>query len=502
MPEDELQGNEPQENGQSDETAEDVGLEAEAEFEGDESLEAKLKEAVEVDVEDVGTLRKKLTVTVPSDTLQGQIEEQYEELRREAVVPGFRKGRAPRRLLEKRFGDDVKGTLTQQAVGMGYMAAVEKTDLKTIGDPMIWVKKPDEESETLVEVEEAIQQIEMPDEGPLTFKCEVEVRPEFDLPELEGIKVTKPLITISDEDVDKQLERLQTNLGTLESIGDAAIEEDDVITADLKMVCDGETLKEQEDARFGARAQVVDGVRLEKLGEALIGQKTGDTVSVEGEIPDDYAKESARGKKAEFTFTIKSVERLNKPELTDEFAANVGFESLQELREFVKNELESRVGEEQRRAMENQVSQYLLDNTEFELPERLSNRQVNYVVYRRLVELYQQGAPPTEVEKHMDELRSSAAEDAVRDLKLQFIMEKLSDEIEVEVSEGEINAAIAGIAARQNQRFDRVRDELNKEGALNSLHANIRDRKILAELIEKAEVTESEPESKSENESK
>jgi trigger factor len=456
---------------------------------GKPSLEDKLKEVIDVKVEDLASLRRKLTISVPRDTLDDQVKEQYDELRREAMVPGFRKGRAPRRLLEKRFGGEVSETLVQQLVSTGYLAAVDKTGLKVLGDPLIYVKG-EGESEVLEEVQPAIAKMKMPAEGPLVFSCEVEIRPEFEMPSLEGIPLEKPIVSVTDDDVNAQVDRVRGMKGVYEPVGEGGIQADDMVTADLKMTSDGAEIKSQEGVRLAARPQVVDGVVLEKLGEKLTGAKAGDTVTIEGTIPDDYAKAEFRGKTATFAFVIKDVQRLKLPELNEEFLKGFGFESEQDLRDFLRQDLESHLDEEVKRGLRGQVSQYLLDKASFELPERLSTRQINQVTANRILELYRRGVPPAEAEKVIDELKTSSREDAIRDLKLAFIMEKLSEEIEVEVGEGEINAMIAGIAQRQGQRFDRVRDQLAKQGSLTTLYVQIRDDKILDELIAKATVTE------------
>lgn len=469
----------------------EAAVEQEEGEEAEKSLEDKLKEVIDVQVEEIGSLRRKLTISVPRDTLDDQVNEQYDELRREAVVPGFRRGRAPRRLLEKRFGGEVSETLVQQLVSTGYMAAVEKSDLKVLGDPLIYVKGEGEgEGEVLKDVQEAIEQLELPPDGPLVFSCEVEIRPEFELPSLESIPLEKPIVEITDEDVTEQVNRIRGMQGTYEPVLEGAIDADDLVTADLKMTSDGTVVKEQADVRLAARPQVVDGAVLDKLGEKLTGAKKGDTVIVDGTLGDDYPKSEFRGKAAQFEFAIKDIQRLKLPELTDEFLKAYGFDSEKELRDFLRQDLESRLDEEVRRGLRGQTAQYLLDNTSFDLPERLSNRQIAQVTSSRLLELYRRGVPQAEAEKHIDELRTSSREDAIRDLKLAFVMEKLAEEIEVEVSEGEINAMIAGIAQRQGQRFDRVRDHLAQQGGLTTLYVQIRDDKILDELIGKASITE------------
>ncbi len=455
------------------------------------TLEETLKEVIEVQVDDVGSLRRKLTVTIPAETLSEKINDQYDELRRDALVPGFRKGRAPRRLLEKRFGHEVGETLVQQLVGSGYLAAVDKAGLKVLGDPLIWVKGEKEgEGEVLLEVKEAIGRIEMPKDGPLTFSCEVEVRPEFELPELDGIPLEKPVIKVTDQDVTEYIDRLRAYQGVYEPVVDVPVAENDLLTADVVMTCEGQLLKQQDAVQVAARPQVVDGVVLDGLGQALVGKRVGDTVSISGTIPDDYVKVEFRGRQADLEFRIRGISRRRLPELDDAFVSGLGFGSLEEMRDWARGELESSIDEQVRRAMHAQVVKYLMDHVSFELPERLSGRQINRVVASKLLELYQQGVPEDEINRLMDDLRTRARASAVEELKLAFIMEKLAEQIEVDVSEGEINAAIAAIARRQGRRFDRVRDELARQDAIANLYLRLRDEKLLAALVARARITE------------
>ncbi len=476
-----------------DQQTEEEPEDSEKEEGAEPSLQDQLKESIDVRVEEVGPLRKKLTITVPQDKIAERLDDQYGELRRDAAVPGFRKGRAPRRLLEKRFGADIGETLVQQFVSSGYMAAIEKTDLKVIGDPMIWIKEKNAETDTLVDVQRAIDEIELPKDGPLEFACEVEVRPEFELPEIEGIPLEKPVVTISDDDVNVQLERIRQVRGTYETLPEGKVEPDDIVIVDLKMTSEGAALKEEQNVRLAARPQVLDGVTLENLGEVLTGAKVGDVRTASGQLPDDYTKAELRGKPAEFEFRVREIQRLRLPLIDEQFIKSIGFESEKDMRDWVRADMESRLGEQVRRGMAGQVYKYLLDKVSFDLPGRASERQAGRVMIRRMLDLYRQGVPPAEVEKHLDELKTGAQEETNRDLKLFFIMEKLSEKVEVEISEAEINNQIAAIAQRQNRRFDRVRDELAKENGLVNIYMQLRDEKIVDQLIAKANVTEAKP---------
>lgn len=485
------------------EPADDVGgsqvdeENAEGEEEGEEEdPKEAMKKVIAVDVVDAGVLRKALTVTVPEEKLREELDKDYKELISEAIVPGFRRGRAPRRLVEKRFGSDVGEQVQTRVVSNAYLAAIDKEDLKVLGDPLLWVEvkdkkaKEEEGKEQLVDMPTALRHMKLPDEGELTFRCEVEVKPEFELPQLDGVEVEKPKLEVTDEDVTVQIDRYRAQLGNWAPVPDGQVEIDDLLVCDMKMTSDGKEVKAQENIQLAARAQVVEGVTLEDLGEKFEGAKAGDTRTFEGPLPDDYEVEDLRGKQAEFALTINDIKRLNLPPLDEAYLSTLGFDSEEEYRSSVKQQMESRLGQEVRRGMRNQVRKYLLDNTQLDLPEGLSSRQTERAVMRRMIELQRQGVPQAEIEKHADELRTGAREQAVAELKLHFVLEQIAEKLDIDVTEEEINGAIAAIARTYNRRFDRVRDELAKNNGIDSLYLEIRDEKCIDGILEKAKITE------------
>lgn len=178
--------------------------------------------------------------------------------------------------------------------------------------------------------------------------------------------------------------------------------------------------------------------------------------------------------------------------MDETFLRAQGFDSEDDLRSAIRESLEARLDATLREAMRSQVGKYLLDHTQLEIPEGLSQRQTERSVARRMIEMYQAGMPQAEIEKQLDQMRSSAADQVVRDLKLFFILERIAEDDDVEVPEEEINGAIADIAKRSGKRFDRVRDELSKREGLMMLYLKLRDQKVLDRLLKDAEVTETE----------
>ncbi len=476
----------------------DEGMAVEEQLSEEDQQMAKLKEAIVVKTEDIGSLQLKLSITVPKETVDERMGEQFKELKRDAAIPGFRKGHAPMKLVEKRFGSDVGDQLKSQLLSSAYLAAVEKEDIKTLGDPLIWTRVPSEKdgddghTEQLLPFDEALDHFKLPQSEPLTFSCEVELKPQFELPKLEKIPVEKTPLVVEDDDVESAIKNMCLSRGSFNPIEKGGAEEDDMLYVDAKLSSGDTVLLEEENYDIAARDIVVKGMRLEGLKEAVIGKKVGDTGSLEVTIPDDYTDLDLRGKKASFEFTVKEIKRLVPAELDEDFLAALAVDSEEELRDAIRSNLETRIGDQVSQRMQEQIADYLVDHTKMDVPAGLSQRQAERSVARRTVEMLQAGIPMSEVEKNADDMRAAAHDQTVRDLKLFFILEKIAEDQKIEVGEEEINGAIAMMAQQANMRFDRMRDELSKNNRLMTLYVQLRDKQVLAQLLKDAEITETE----------
>jgi trigger factor len=249
-----------------------------------------------VDVEEVGTLRKKVTVTIPRERIDAKLDEMFGELSGTAQVPGFRIGRAPRRLIEKRFGKDISEDVRNALVGESMGDAIEQSELKILGEP-----------------EMDLESVELPETGDLAFSFEAEVFPEFKMPDLKGIKVEKPIIEITDEQVERQIGEWAESQATFEQT-DSAAQSDDMVTAGAKVHVEGQD--EPVDSP-GLSLRVapgqIEGMPLLELGKELTGKKSGDTASLEVNIPEAHPNEQWRGKKARIEISISACERRFRP---------------------------------------------------------------------------------------------------------------------------------------------------------------------------------------------
>ena len=431
-----------------------------------------------VDVEEVGTLRKKVTVKVPRGRIDAKYDEMFGELGRTAQVPGFRIGRAPRKLIEKRFGKEVSRDVRNAVIGESLGDAVEKTNLKTLGEPDL-----------------DLEAIELPESGDMEYSFEVEVAPEFDLPDIKGVKVEKLTFEVNDERIDEYIEQLRLGRASFDKTGGAAAE-GDVVLAGAKIIAEGLEPMDRPGLTLRVAPGQIEGLPLVDLAKDLTGKKAGDTVSMTVKAPAAHPNESWREKQLTIELTLSEVRRRKLPKVDKELASQLGFDSLKDLRDAVADRMKTRLKAETQRSMREQVSRFLLDKTDFQLPEGLVNRQTANVLRRSEIDMMLRGVPREQIDSRLAELQAAAAQEAQRILKLSFILGKIAEEQEIEVEDDEVNARIAQMASSSGRRPERLRQELAQDGSLEQVRISLRDDKVLDKILADAKIVEVAPEDK------
>jgi len=458
---------EPEQTEESDLEAQPVETPEPTEAEAEEKLECT------VNVEDSGSWKKKISIDISRKQIDKELDTQYGELRYTAQIPGFRKGRAPRRLIEKRYGQDLRDQTKLRLLARAFEQIEEGQDFEVLGEPDFDPEK-----------------IELPQEGDFHFEYEVEVKPEFELPSLEGIRIEKPLFEVTDEQVDEAQEQLLKRQGRIENITDAPTDENDVITADVTMRAEGVEEPIQEETRLFVRTENLLQVPIEVEENWLVGVKLDDTKTCSAIVPDDYEKEEYRGKKADFEVKVKGIRRLIPAELNEEFLQRLGVSDEQELKKHLEENLEQQADREIRNQMSQQVYRYLAEKIDFELPVGIATRHADRALQQQYVRLLQQGVPQEQITQNLEQLRATSTSESQRQLKMSFILEKVSEELNIEVSDGEVNAVVAQIAARYGRRPERMREEMQREGRLEQIKDQLRDEKAVDQILEMAEVVD------------
>lgn len=435
-----------------------------------------------VKVEDVGPGAKRVSIEVPQERIASELEKQFKELRQQAAIPGFRPGHAPQKLIRKRFSNDVKDQVRRSLISESYEQAVEKNKLQVIGEPVF----------------ENLDDIKLPDDGPMNYSFTVEVQPEFQLPDLSNLKVKKPKIEIKDENVDQAMENLREQQGMLVPVEDRGVEPKDHLTADVHLKVDGNVVAHQHDAQLVVRPGRIAEIPVEDLDTQLGGVKGGETRTIVARAPENHPIEQLRGKDVEIEIAVKDIKKMELVDVTPEFLHDLGFETEQELRQALREQMTEKINYDVQQAMREQVHRYLLDNTNFELPTSLSEKQTDRIISRRAVDMRMRGIPQEQVEMNIERLRRGAQNEAVRELKLFFVLEKLATEQNVDLDEAELNGRIATMAVQSGRRPEKLKQEMAKDGSLAALYLQMREQKAIDQVLAKAQIeeVEIEPEKK------
>jgi len=433
-------------------------------------------------IEEVGPCKKRLVIEVPEQAIQAALDEQYKTFRQEVILPGFRRGRAPRRLLEKRLGKEAQEQVKLRLIAQTSDAAIKDNKLAILNEPQV-----------------DVDSVQLPVKGPMTYQFEVEVWPEFELPPLEGIPVSKTVRQATEEQVDAELERLRRIRGVWMPRPEAEPSQlDDLLIADVQVKVEGTEQPEHlENIEVHIRPQgTVAQVPVPNLDEYLVGLKPGQSVDISVDVPKTYFKQEYRGKKVQVHLDAKEIKYLRPADVDKAFLDRFGAQSVEELRQMLKEAVQSELERQTRQEMEDQIYQYLLDKTNFDLPLDLVADQAASALQRIYVRLLSQGLSPQEIEGHMEALRASSEEQAKRQVKTFFVIDKVCEKLGIEVSDEEVNGLVAQIAWRRGQRPERLKEQMARDGTLGQFRLEVRQAKCIDKLLEMAKVTEVAPKQK------
>jgi trigger factor len=421
-----------------------------------------------VNITDVGPCKKHLKITIPREEIDRQYEESLEALRKEAVVPGFRAGRAPRQLVVKRFkkqvSDQVKSTL--------LMSSLEQIDA-------------DFKLEPITQPQLDVQAIEIPDKGPLNFEMDVEVRPQFEVPAYAGLKVKRPVATLTDEHVEEQLTRFLEGHGSIVPKLEGTAEFGDYLTANLEFVRpDGEPLSDFKEIQFRLQPEIrfQDGAIAD--ASALKGARPGDTRELQAKLGTAVPDSKLRGATLSVRCEVVDLKRLRLPDLNQAFLDTINVESAESLREAVRATLERRIRTEQRQAMSRQLLDQLLHKTPFELPADLVSREEKSTIRRLVVQLKRDGMSDDDIRAHEAQIRANAHETTLRSLKELLLLSKIAEAEKIQVDDDDLALEIEAMAMRTGESVRRIRSRVEKEGGTDSLGTQLLERKVIDRILE------------------
>jgi trigger factor len=380
-----------------------------------------------IDVKEESACERHVTVTIPRDDIEGYFNKQFDTLVPRAEVPGFRVGKAPRKIVEKKFrkqvSDQVKGSLLMDS-------------LTQISD--------DETFSAISEPDLDFQKVEIPDEGDLVYEFNIEVRPEFDIPNWKGLKLERPEYEFTDADLESEIADLGKRYSDLVPV-DEAVAIGDHIVCNIKTTYDGEQIAFIEEVGIDVNANLsLADTSIDGFGKLVIGKKADDKVTAKAEINEFGDNEELAGKEVEVEFEILDVKRVE-ASTAAELAEKLGLEE-EMIRSSLKSSMENRLAYAQREQVREQISKTLTESADWELPPDLLRRQSRRELERSVIEMQSSGFSEQDVE-------------------------------------------INRIAMQQNDSPRRVRAKLERSGQMDSLRNMIIEGKVIAKITEEAEFT-------------
>ncbi len=417
---------------------------------------------------------REVVVTIPQDEVRRYLQTAFDELVPDAQVPGFRQGRAPRKLVEKQFKERVHEQVKSSLV-MDSLAQV------TSGDSFSAISEPSFDFDS----------VELPEDGDFKYQFTIEVRPEFETPKWQGLRLTRPVEETTDADIDAAIERLLSRNASLEATDEAAVAGDKLlITATFKE--NGRVLSEMDEERvtLTQRLSLSDAI-CENFGDLMNGAVEGETRKGVVKISDSVEDPDRRGKEIEAEFHVVEVLHKTLPELTPAYLKELGdFDSIDDFRVFVQDSLRRQASYREQQAVRAAVVQLLTDDATFELPHNLVRRQTARELERKILELRRSGFSEDQIRSYVNATRQNAQAATELALREHFILEQIAEELKVEAEAGDYDAEIQLIATQSDVPARRVRARLEKSGQMDALRNQIVERKVIETIISQAELTD------------
>lgn len=441
----------------------DVGV-AEADAGNDKKMD------LSVTIENVGPCKKHVRVCVPRASIDEIQEELLHDYAERAEVPGFRVGNVPASLVAKRFKNEISEQAKQRVLMASLEQLGEESDLDPINEPNL-----------------DMDSIEIPEEGDFEYEFDVEVRPQFELPEYKGLTIERPNRETTDEEVTAYLDQFLEQYGKLVPV-DAPAEEGDYISSDIVITHAGKPLTKMDDVSIRVRPTLrFQDAELEGFADFIKGAVAGESRETDLTVSMEADTIGMRGESVHVTFKVLDVKRMETPQLDDEFLGRIGAESVDALRGQIKGMLNRQVTYEQRQATRRQVMEKITDSADWDLPEDLVKKQVENALRREIIEMQQAGFTSREILARENDLRQRSLSMTRQNLKEHFVLDRIAEKENLEVTENDIEMEIFSMAMQRGENPRRVRARMIKNGSIENLEAQIRERKAVDVILESAE---------------
>ncbi|GEO25854.1 trigger factor [Alicyclobacillus acidoterrestris] len=415
-----------------------------------------------------------LEVEVTSERFKAALDDAFKKVVKDVNVPGFRKGKVPRRIFEQRFGVEV---LYQDAVDLVLPEAYEQAVAETGIEPV------DRPSVDLVQVESG---------KPFVFKATVTVKPEVQLGEYKGVTIEDKTFEVTDETLAEEIEQVLKSHATVEVVEDGEVQDGDTVSIDFLGKVDGEAFEGGEAENF--ELEIGSGTFIGGFESQLVGMKPGEERDIEVTFPEDYHVKSLQGKAATFHVVLHDIKRKVLPELTDEFVQEVSeFETVDEYRADMKKRLEERAKQDHDRYVEDEVVKKVTENATIDLPEVMVNHEIDHQLNSFAQQLQMQQIPFDAYLEFtgtsLDELREQFREAAEQSVRTALVLEAITAKEGIQVSDDEVAAELQKLAESSGLELERVREIMSvRDPNLESFKRDLATRKTIELLVQNSKI--------------
>ena len=403
-----------------------------------------------------------LQIEVPSEEVSKEWDAIANSFARFAKIPGYRPGKAPRAVIEKRFRKEIQDELTKKLVSKSYHEAIEQEQLRVA---------------SLANIED----VQLGEDKSMRFRATVVTAPEFELPEYKNIPVQLPETNVSGSEVDVAIERLRDQTADFVDVPERGLEMGDFAVIDFEGSSDGKPISEiapqaSKNLHGGKKfwLHLAPNNFLPKFCEQMVGQKPGETRTVTVDFAVDFPVKELAGKQANYNVTVSEIKQKVLPVLDDAFAAKlIPGRTLADLRQVIEHDLVHEKKHERDRAKEGQVVKYLHERIQFELPPPLLKSETRRVLADLVQRNRERGVPDEMLKEKEKELVETSAGLAAHRLKTNFILHRIAERENIQVSRDDINARLREEAARYNVPVDKMRKELQGHDGLDGFAEQI-----------------------------
>lgn len=427
----------------------------------------------QAEVESLGSCKLKVKAQVAAEKVGELLDKNYRDLISSLDMPGFRRGRVPRSLVEKRYGEDIRKDLQEALLNDSFLEIVEQNELKVVGRPKF-------------------EEIAFEDGKPFTYEADVEVRPEFELKKYKGLEVEREKLDVSQEEIDKEIDRVRERHASLVPVERKDASPDDWHLGTYRLLTgpDGaEELQESRELAFKPSDNEIVGFTVEGLADKVsaLGEEKKlrlEKVEVPEAFPEDW-----RDKEICIDAVIEETKHVQLPEIDDDFAKALNLESADKLLVEVRESIDSRNDYLADQKVEEKLVEQIESNLEFELPEGLIDDQKQAHKVRLQYQLIQMGRTKEEIEEEVKKADTIADEDIRKEIKRHFILDAIAEKEKVFATEDDVQARIFALAQAYNRKPEEIVGELQQGGRLEELRVDIRHGKVKSLLREKAKMS-------------